>query len=152
MADDWDAVAKAIVSRLRTKRMSQRKLAEVSTVSGAIIGELVKNSVQRHRTGSVLERLSMALGWEAGHLSAVAAGIVPSADATTPSTTEAHSPESRVSVQDQLDQMVNQLNHVQADVTTMHADLAADLAKVKTRLDMVLDIVFPNRPAPDTDA
>jgi DNA-binding Xre family transcriptional regulator len=75
---DWAAVAKAMDRRLSELGMRQRDLAERAHVAQAIVRELQHNTKQRRRSTRTLEALSVALGWQPGHLHAVLDGREPS--------------------------------------------------------------------------
>lgn len=74
MADDWDAVAKAISGRLSELQMTQLELAAASGVSPATIREIQYNKLARRRSPRTLESLSVALKWPPTYLSDVLAG------------------------------------------------------------------------------
>ena len=71
MPEDWAAVAKAINERVTELGWRQRELAERSHVSPAVIREIQRHTVERHRSPRTLESLSVALGWHPQHLDAV---------------------------------------------------------------------------------
>lgn len=74
MADDWDAVGKAISDRLEELQMTQLELAAESGVSPATIREIQYNKLTRRRSPRTLESLSVALQWPASYLGDVLAG------------------------------------------------------------------------------
>ena len=69
--EDWAAVARAISDRVRELGWRQRELAERSHVSVAVVREIQRHTVERRRSPRTLEALSVALGWEPGHLDRV---------------------------------------------------------------------------------
>jgi len=71
---DWAAVARVISDRIRELGWRQRELAERSRVSLAVVREIQRHTVERRRSPRTLESLSVALGWESGHLDAVLYG------------------------------------------------------------------------------
>lgn len=77
MSEDWAAVARAINQRVKELGWRQRDVAERSQVSQAIVRELQRNTVQRHRSTRTLEALSVALGWHQEHLTALLEGRTP---------------------------------------------------------------------------
>lgn len=68
MADDWDAVGRAISARLDELQMTQLELAAASGVSPATIREIQYNKLTRRRSPRTLEALSAALKWPASYL------------------------------------------------------------------------------------
>lgn len=84
MAEDWDAVARAIHARLDELGLQVKELALRADVSPSIIGELRYNTIARRRSARTLEALSVGLEWEADHLARVlagdAAGVVSSTE------------------------------------------------------------------------
>jgi len=72
--ENWAAVARAISDRVRELGWRQRELAERSHVSVAVVRELQRHTVERRRSPRTLEALSVALGWEPGHLDRVLKG------------------------------------------------------------------------------
>ena len=71
---NWAAVARAISDRVRELGWRQRELAERSHVSVAVVREIQRHTVERRRSPRTLEALSVALGWEPGHLDRVLRG------------------------------------------------------------------------------
>jgi hypothetical protein len=74
VSEDWAAVAEAINERVAELGWRQRELAERSHVSPAIVREIQRHTVERHRSPRTLESLSITLGWEPEHLDAVLKG------------------------------------------------------------------------------
>ena len=74
--ENWAAVARAISGRVRELGWRQRELAERSHVSVAVVREIQRHTVERRRSPRTLEALSLALGWEPGHLDRVLRGHV----------------------------------------------------------------------------
>lgn len=81
MARDWQAVADAINTRLAERGLTQKALAEASGVSVATLRKLQK-AEPADRGKPVLMALSVALGWEPGHLHALSGGEQAPADPT----------------------------------------------------------------------
>lgn len=79
MKEDWAAVAIAINQRAAELGLRQVDLVERSHVSKAVVGEIVRNSVQRRRSARTLESLSIALAWHPQHLQAILLGRRPPA-------------------------------------------------------------------------
>lgn len=79
MTEDWAAVAGAINRRAAELGLRQVDLIERSHVSKAVVGEIVRNAVQRRRSSRTLESLSVALDWHPQHLQAVLYGRRPPA-------------------------------------------------------------------------
>ena len=71
---NWAAVARAISDRVRELGWRQRELAERSHVSAAVVREIQRHTVERRRSPRTLGALSVALGWEPGHLDRVLKG------------------------------------------------------------------------------
>lgn len=74
MEQDWDAVAKAMRSRLDELGMNLTELATRSQVSLSTVRELVQNLKPRRRHSRTLQALSEALGWPADYLGQVLRG------------------------------------------------------------------------------
>jgi transcriptional regulator with XRE-family HTH domain len=74
MAANWAAVAEAINTRLEELDMTQQELAVKSGVSTATLRELQHNRNPRKRSTRLLEAVSKALRWPAGHLGDVLDG------------------------------------------------------------------------------
>ena len=72
--ENWAAVARAISGRVRELGWRQRELAERSHVSVAVVREIQRHTVERHRSPRTLEALSVALGWEPEYLHRVLKG------------------------------------------------------------------------------
>lgn len=71
MGKDWDAVAKAINTRMDELDMTQQELAVASGVSTATLRELQHNKNPRRRSVRLMEAISSALSWPPAHLSRV---------------------------------------------------------------------------------
>ena len=87
MADDWEAVGKAISGRLDELQMTQLELASASGVSPATIREIQYNKLARRRSPRTLQALSEALKWPASYLGQVLVG-----EAAAPHADEANDP------------------------------------------------------------
>jgi hypothetical protein len=74
MLKDWDAVARAIDSRMRELDLTQTELAVRADVAPETVRELRNNLRSRRRNPRTLAAVSEALGWPPGHLGAVLAG------------------------------------------------------------------------------
>jgi transcriptional regulator with XRE-family HTH domain len=72
--ENWAAVAQAISDRIRELGWRQRELAERSHVSVAVVREIQRHTVERHRSPRTLQALSVALGWEPEYLHQVLKG------------------------------------------------------------------------------
>lgn len=119
MSENWAAVAEAINERVTELGWRQRELAERSHVSAAIVREIQRHTVERHRSPRTLESLSVALGWEPQHLEAVLKGLrspIPGKPVTG-----AHEATSS-----RLDTIERRLD----EITELLVDLATDLATV----------------------
>jgi hypothetical protein len=77
VAEHWAAVSQAMRQRLAELKIARTELERRSKVSHGTVGELLHNTKQRERNASILEALSVALGWKRGHLAAVRDGIAP---------------------------------------------------------------------------
>jgi hypothetical protein len=80
VAEDWAAVSQAMRQRLTELKISRTELERRSKVSHGTVGELLHNTEQRGRNPSILEALSVALGWKRNHLADVRDGIAPPLD------------------------------------------------------------------------
>ncbi|GLZ40017.1 XRE family transcriptional regulator [Actinokineospora sp. NBRC 105648] len=119
MDEDWSAVATAIKSRLRELNLGQRKLAERSQVSQAIIRELENHTVERRRNTKTLEALSLALEWHPGHLAAVLSGRTPLKPGETGDMTSDLILSRLEAIQDRLDDMNDRLEALTTDVISL---------------------------------
>jgi len=81
--EDWAAVARVISDRVRELGWPQRELAERPNVSVAVVREIQRHTVERRRSRRTLEALSVALGWEPGHLDQVLKGRAEQAGSRT---------------------------------------------------------------------
>jgi hypothetical protein len=119
VSEDWAAVAEAINERVAELGWRQRELAERSHVSPAIVREIQRHTVERHRSPRTLESLSITLGWEAEHLDAVLRGR----DLPTPGRPVNRSREttpSRLSaIERRLDEIGQILTDIKADLATV---------------------------------
>lgn len=124
VADNWDAVARAINHRLRELGWNQGELVQRSHVSPAIVREIQRNTVNRKRSPRTLEALSTALGWHPDHLDAVLHGRQPP------------SPEKTVLSEGDLvgrmDAMEGRLDAISAKLDDLKADLATVLEHVRS--------------------
>jgi hypothetical protein len=77
VTEDWPAVSKAMIARMKELSLTQRELIDHSRVSKAIVGEIQNNTVQRKRGERTLSALSEALKWHPHHLDAVLQGEPP---------------------------------------------------------------------------
>ena len=77
MSEDWAAVARAVTRRMTELGLTQRELTQRSHVSKATVREIQHDTVQRRRSGRILEALSLALDWHPEHLTAVLNGRRP---------------------------------------------------------------------------
>jgi hypothetical protein len=74
VAEDWDAVARAIQDRLAETRATQMDVAARARVSLTTLRELQHNTNPRRRRPQTLSAVSEALGWPAGYLMSVLHG------------------------------------------------------------------------------
>lgn len=77
MAEDWDAVARAIDGRLVELGLELRELARRSKVSESTLRELRYNTVERRRPSRTLEGVSASLDWPEDYLERLLAGAAP---------------------------------------------------------------------------
>jgi hypothetical protein len=124
VSEDWAAVAKAINERVDELGWRQRELAERSHVSPAIVREIQRHTVERHRSPRTLESLSVTLGWQPQHLDDVLRGRGPSA-AGLPVTASAEAPGSR------LDAIERRLDEITQLLVGLRTDLAAVIEHVR---------------------
>lgn len=118
MAENWDAVAKAIDERLKEFGWRQRDLVERSHVSPAIVREIHRNTVNRKRSTRTLQALSTTLGWHPEYLDAVLFGRpLPKVDDT--SAQEAGLAERFDTVEQRLDAITARLDELKADIATV---------------------------------
>ena len=119
MSEDWAAVAAAINERMSGLGWRQRDLAERSGVSLATVREIQRQSIERRRSPRTLQSLSSALGWPAGHLTAVLNGRMQA------------EPASRDNVLSRLDRVERQLDDITGRLDALQADLAMVLEHVR---------------------
>lgn len=74
---DWDAVSRAIQTRLAELDMTQAELASRAGVALMTVRELQHNLKPRRRNPRTLATVSEALGWPSDHLSEVLRGKRP---------------------------------------------------------------------------
>lgn len=74
---DWDAVGKAVGTRLAETRMTQMEVASRAQVSLTTLRELQHNLNPRRRRPQTLAAISEALGWPSGYLEEVLRGHAP---------------------------------------------------------------------------
>jgi transcriptional regulator with XRE-family HTH domain len=119
VSEDWAAVAEAINARVTELGWRQRELAERSHVSSAIVREIQRHTVERHRSPRTLESLSVTLGWEPQHLDEVLRGSRPSS-AGEPSQGIIENHSSRLSaIERRLDEITELLIGVKADLAAL---------------------------------
>jgi transcriptional regulator with XRE-family HTH domain len=113
---DWDAVARAISHRVRELGWHQRELAERSHVSASVVREIQRHTVERRRSPRTLESLSVALGWEPGHLDAVLKGQAHQAQAGN----DMAALRSRLdSLEGRLDEIAKLVGEIKTDLVTV---------------------------------
>lgn len=119
MSEDWAAVAEAINERVIELGWRQRELAERSHVSPAIVREIQRHTVERHRSPRTLESLSVTLGWEPQHLDAVLNGRRPPT-AREPVTGNGETPMPRLdAIERRLDEITQILVGLKTDLATV---------------------------------
>lgn len=123
MSEDWTAVAEAINERVAELGWRQRELAERSHVSPAIVREIQRHTVERHRSPRTLESLSITLGWEPEHLDAVLRGH----DLPTPRTRVNGSHETMPSRLGAIERRLDEIGQILTDIKT---DLATVIEHV----------------------
>ncbi len=74
VAEDWDAVARAIQDRLTETRATQMDVASRARVSLTTLRELQHNANPRRRRPQTLSAVSEALGWPPEYLTRVLQG------------------------------------------------------------------------------
>lgn len=109
MGRDWDAVAKAINTRMDELDMTQQELAVASGVSTATLRELQHNKNPRRRSARLLEAISSALRWPPSHLSQVLQGDVNVAN-------------DREGVRGELEQLRGEVTELRARVEALESD------------------------------
>jgi hypothetical protein len=131
VSEDWAAVARAINERVNELGWRQRDLAERSHVSPAIVREIQRHTVERHRSPRTLESLSVTLGWHPQHLEAVLHGSrLPASDE--------HGRDSGDALWSRLDALEQRLEEHMSEITERLDDL-------KVNLTTVIDHVHPDR-------
>lgn len=117
--EDWTAVAEVINERVNELGWRQGELAERSHVSRATVRELQHHVVERRRSARTLEALSITLGWHPQHLDAVLRGYRPP-EPTEPATSNGEHLRSRMdALERNLGDIVERLDAIQADLTTV---------------------------------
>lgn len=74
MSEDWVALGDAITKRMRERKITQKKLAELSKVSTATIRHIQRHTGHHRPSARTLEALSEALDWPPSHLDNVLNG------------------------------------------------------------------------------
>lgn len=115
-AEDWDAVAKAISSRLTDTRMTQMDVAARARVSLTTLRELQHNLNPRRRRPQTLAAISEALGWPAGYLVQVLHGDHPQ-----PHADEAGDPVLRA-----VEELEHEIRNLRTRVEKIEQQLAAE--------------------------
>jgi hypothetical protein len=123
VSEDWAAVAEAINERVAELGWRQRELAERSHVSPAIVREIQRHTVERHRSPRTLESLSITLGWEPEHLDAVLKGR----DLPTPGRPANGSRETMPSRLSSIERRLDEIGQILIDIKT---DLATVIEHV----------------------
>lgn len=113
--ENWAAVARAISDRARELGWRQRELAQRSNVSVAVVREIQRHTIERRRSPRTLEALSVALGWERGHLDKVLRSHPPGGR-TVPDVAALWS---------RLDSVESRLAEISKLVTELRSDIAA---------------------------
>jgi transcriptional regulator with XRE-family HTH domain len=126
VSEDWAAVAEAINERVAELGWRQRELAERSHVSSAIVREIQRHTVERHRSPRTLESLSVTLGWEPQHLDEVLRGNRPSrAGEPAREIIESHSLRLGA-IERRLDEITELIIGVKADLATLIRQAGSD--------------------------
>ncbi len=118
MKQDWAAVAATIEEHLARVGLDQRGLAERAGVALSIVRELRRNTVQRRRNVRTLEALSVALGLDSRHLSAVAAGHPPPTLDVLTAATAADIYRQLATISERLNELVLRMDVLDAKITT----------------------------------
>jgi hypothetical protein len=114
VAEDWDAVGRAISGRLDDLRATQMEIASRAKISLTTLRELQHNINPRRRRPQTLAALSEALGWPSGYLSEVLHGEIP----------RPHEDEQRDPVMAALDSVEQELAALRARVDQIERRLA----------------------------
>ena len=112
--ENWAAVARAISDRVRELGWRQREPAQRSNVSVAVVREIQRHTIERRRSARTLEALSVAPGWEPGHLDKVLRSHLPGGR-TTPDVAALWS---------RLDSVEPRLAEISKLVTELRSDIA----------------------------
>lgn len=119
MSEDWSAVARAINERMTELGLNQRELARRSRVALSIVREILRNTVQRRRSGRTLEALSVSLGWHPRHLAAVLLGHTPPAPDDPVDYAGDGVPARLAAMEDQLAEITKRLDEMNANLSTL---------------------------------
>lgn len=122
--ENWAAVAGAISGRLRELGWRQRELAQRSHVSVAVVREVQRHTVERRRSPRTLEALSVALGWEPGHLDAVLRDRARQ-------TGGSHAAPDGVAPWSRLDSLEQRLDEISKLLTELRSDIATVIDHVR---------------------
>jgi hypothetical protein len=125
VSEDWAAVARVINERVRELGWRQRELAERSQVSAAVVREIQRQTVVRRRSPRTLESLSVALGWEPGHLEAVLKGQERRAGTGSQVIIDA------AAVWSRLDALELRLGEIAKQITDLRADISVVINRVQ---------------------
>lgn len=125
VSEDWAAVARAINERVRELGWRQRELAERSQVSAAVVREIQRHTVERRRSPRTLESLSVALGWEPGHLDTVLRGRTQA-----PGSSGSQAAIDGAAIWSRLDALESRLDEIAKLVSGLKDDLATVIDRV----------------------
>ena len=121
--ENWAAVARVISDRVRELGWRQRELAERSHVSLAVVREIQRPTIERHRNRRTLEALSVALGWEPERLDGVLKGHAPQAGS--------HAVPDGVAVLSRLDSVERRLDEISRLLTELRSGIATVIDHVR---------------------
>src|SRR5271166_269121 len=120
---NWAAVARVISDRVRELGWRQRELAERSHVSVAVVREIQRHTVERRRSPRTLEALSVALGWEPGHLDRVLRGHVQQSGG--------HTAPDGAALWSRLDSFESRLAEISRFLSELRSDIAVVIDHVR---------------------
>jgi len=137
VAEDWEAVARAINQRMTELGFTQRELIHRSQVSKATVGELQRNTTQRRRSTRTLEALSIALEWNPDYLRALLTGRRAPEVGEPVSRSDEDISGRLAAIEYRLDQITRQIGAL--------GELNHQLEAINANVESVIELVSPSR-------
>jgi len=139
VSEDWVALGDAVTKRMRERRITQKKLAELSKVSTATIRHIQLHTGHHRHGARTLEALSEALDWPPSHLDNVlnGRGLADAAGAAdTGNEDEADQP----TLQDRLSSLEEQLRKLSVILEQRFGDVVDIIYNSGSGVDVTIEI------------